>query len=183
MKLIWNNLPKRQQTALISGGIAVLALLVVQFVLLPFWDVKKTLCRTIELKEKILGEVTLLAEEYRTLKQRTEKVRQALARRTQDFALSFRVEKIAEETGVKPNIKYINTLKGGVSGPYEEVSVDMEMEKITLKQLTDFLYRFESPQEMIIIKKIAITKTKEMPEYLTARIHAVTFRSAEIAGR
>ena len=183
MNLFWNNLSKRQRSALLSGGIAILALLAVQFALLPFWEAKKTLHQAIKTREKTLGEMALLAAEYRTIKKHAEKIQQVLARRPQDFTLFSYMEKIAGKTGVKPHIKYINAAKGAVSGLYEEVPVEMKLEKITLRQLTDFLYILEDPQELIMVKRIAIAKMKETPEYLTAQIQAVTFQLAKVAGR
>lgn len=160
-----------------------MALLAVQFALLPFWEAKKTLHQAIKTREKTLGEMAFLAAEYRTIKKHAENIQQVLARRPQDFTLFSYMERIAGEAGVKPSIKYINASKGAVSGPYEEVPVEMKLEKITLKQLADFLYLLESPQELIMVKRIAIAKMKEMPEYLTAQIQAVTFQLAKVAGR
>jgi len=36
--------------------------------------------------------------------------------------------------------------------------------------LTDFLYEVESPSEMIKIKRIAVNKMKESPEYISAQL-------------
>ena len=160
-----------------------MALLVVELALFPFLDAKKNLRRAIKTSEKTLGEMALLATEYRAFKGHTEKIQQALARRPQDFTLFTYMEKIAGAAGVKPNIKYINASKGAVSGPYEEMPVEIKLEKITLKQLTAFLYLLESPQDLIKVKRIAVAKMKESPEYLTAQIQAVTFQLMKVAGR
>ena len=39
-----------------------------------------------------------------------------------------------------------------------------------MKQLTDFLYLVESPEEMIRVRRISLVKMKESPEYLSALI-------------
>jgi hypothetical protein len=44
----------------------------------------------------------------------------------------------------------------------------MRLEKITTKQLTDFLYHVEAPAEMVRVKRITVSKMKENPEYLSA---------------
>jgi hypothetical protein len=60
--------------------------------------------------------------------------------------------------------------------------VDIRLDKITLRQLTDFLYLLESPQELIRVKRFALTKMPESPEYLSAQIQAVTFQLTKVAG-
>ena len=124
----------------------------------------------------------LLAKDYQVLKRQAGRTQQALARRPPNFSLFSHLEKIAGDAGVKANIKSINAAKGTISGPYEELPVDIRMEKITLRQLTDFLYLLESPQELIRVKKIALTKMPESPEYLSAQVQAVTFQLTKVAG-
>jgi general secretion pathway protein M len=183
MNYFGDRLSRRQQRALYWGGGAVLVLLLLQFLFFPFIDAKKSVNQAIGNSEKTLGEIKLLAAEYRVLKQHADKIREVLARWPQDFTLFSHLEKIAGLAGVKSNIKYITAVKGGISGPYEELPVEIRLEKITLKQLTDFLYLLESPQDMIRIKNIAISKVKENPEYLAAQIQVVTFQFTKASGR
>lgn len=164
------------------GCTAVLALLLAQFLLFPLLEAKKTVSRAIKSNEKILGEMALLSAEYRGLKQYDEGIQRALARRSRDFTLFSHLERVAGEAGVKANIKYITASKGSASGPYEELPVEIKLEKITLKQLTDFFYILESPQDLIRIKKLVVSKMKENPEYLAAQIQAVTFQLMKAGG-
>ena len=182
MNDFWNNLSRRQQYAMSIGWTVVLALLLAQFLLFPFLEAKKTVNRAIKSNEKILAEMALLSAEYRGLKQHEEGIQQSLARRSRDFTLFSHLERVAGEAGVKANIKYINASKGSASGPYEELPVEIKLEKITLKQLTDFFYILESPQDLIRIKKLVVSKMKENPEYLAAQIQAVTFQLMKAGG-
>ena len=182
MNDFWNNLSRRQQYAMSIGCAVVLALLLAQFLLFPLLEAKKTVSRAIKSNEKILSEMALLSAEYRGLKQHEEGIQQSLARRSRDFTLFSHLERVAGEAGVKANIKYINASKGSASGPYEELPVEIKLEKITLKQLTDFFYILESPQDLIRIKKLVVSKMKENPEYLAAQIQAVTFQLMKAGG-
>ncbi len=178
----WDRLSKRQQLALYIGGGVVLVLLIVQFLVLPFFEAKKAVRQAIRNNEKILGDITLLAKEQGVLKRRVDRIQQALASRPPNFALFSQLEKVAGDAGVKSNIKNINATKGMISGPYEEMPVEIRLEKVTLKQLTDFLYLLEAPQDLIRIKKISIGKMKESPEYLVAQIQVTTFQMAKTSG-
>jgi general secretion pathway protein M len=183
MKAFWDKLPKMQQLAVACGGGLVLVVLLIQLLLLPFMESKKTVQQSIRNNEKTRAEMLLLAKDYEALKRQAGKIQQALASRPQNFSLFSRVEKIAGDAGVKGNIKSMNAAKGAVSGPYEELPVDIRLEKITLRQLTDFLYLLESPQELIRVKRLALTKMPESPEYLSAQIQAVTYQLTKVAGQ
>ena len=161
----------------------VIVLLLLQFAVFPFMEMKKSVNQAIRNNEKTVSEMLLMAAEYRGLKHNAENIRQIITRRPQDFNLFSYLEKIAGAAGVKSNIKNINTTKGSVSGPYEEVPVEIRLDKITSKQLTDFLYLLESPQELIRIKNITISKMKESPEYLTTQILVVMYQLSKVAGR
>jgi len=56
----------------------------------------------------------------------------------------------------------MNSSRGTQSGAFEESLIDMKLDKITVKQLTDFLYYAESPADLVRIKKISINKMKEI---------------------
>lgn len=182
MKTFWDKLPKRQQLAIACGGGLVLVMLLMQLFILPFMEAKKTVNQSIRNNEKTLAEMLLLAKDYQILKRQAGKIQQVLARRAPNFSLFSYLEKIAGDAGVKSSIKSMNAAKGAISGPYEELPVDIRLEKITLRQLTDFLYLLESPQELIRVKRIALAKMPESPEYLSAQIQAVTFQLTKVAG-
>ena len=183
MKAFWDRLSNKQQLTIGIGGGVALVLLLVQFLLLPFLETKKTVNQAIRNNEKVLGEIQLLAKEDRTLKRQAGRIQQALARRPRDFALFSYLEKVASDAGVKSSIKYINATKGAVSGPYEELPVEIRLEKMTLKQLTDLLYLLEAPQDLIRIRKISVAKMKEIPEYLAVQMQVATFQLAKTAGQ
>jgi len=183
MKEFWDKLSKRQQLTVSGGGGIIVFILLVQLFVLPFMEAKDTVNQSIRNNEKTLGEVMLLAKDYRVLKRQAQRIQQSLARRPQNFSLFSHLEKIAGDAGVKGNIKSINASKGSISGPYEELPVDIRLEKITLRQLTDFLYLLEVPQELIRVKKISLTKMQESPEYLSAQVQAVTFQLAKVTGQ
>ena len=71
----------------------------------------------------------------------------------------------------------MNSSKGIQSVSLEESLIDMKLEKITIKQLTDFLYFVESPADLVRIKKIIINKMKENPEYLSAQLQISSFQT------
>jgi len=63
------------------------------------------------------------------------------------------------------------------SASFEESLIDMKLDKITIKQLGDFLYFAESPADLVKIKKIVINKMKENPDYLSAQLQISSFQT------
>lgn len=167
------------------GAAFVIAFLVIQLVIFPLWDARQKMTHSIRANEKALKEMAVLGAEYGVLKQRAEVVRLVLAARPADFTLFSYLEKKAGEIQLKPHLKSINQLKGMTTGAFEESIVEMRLDSITMKQLTDLLYAVESPKDLVRIGKMSISKMKESPEYLTATMQVVTylpFKSASQQG-
>lgn len=159
------------------GAVALVLGLFVQFVAFPIYDARERTKRSIAANEKVLQQLGPLWTEHRILKEGAQAVQQILARRPGNFTLFSYLEKKTGEAGVKQNLKYINPSKASVSGSYEEISVDLKLEKITLNQLVNFLYVVESREDLIALRKIAVAKAKDEPEYLNATIQVATFQN------
>ena len=110
------------------------------------------------------------------MRQRSEEIRRVIERRPPGFALLSYLEKRAADAGVKGNIRSMNLLPAVSTGVYEETTVEMKLDKLTMKQLTDFLYQAELAEEIVRIRRISIVKMKESPEYLSALIQVFTYQ-------
>jgi hypothetical protein len=183
MKESWNTLTESQKYYLTGGAAFVVMVLSFQFVVSPLWDVRKRTISAIATNEKVLKQMTVLGQEYGILKLRAEAVQRVLSSRPEGFSLFSHMEKKAGEIQLKPHIKYINPLKGAAAGSFEESSVEMRLDSITMKQLTDFLHRVESPKDFIKISKISISKMRESPEYLTATLQVLTYQPSRPGSR
>jgi general secretion pathway protein M len=183
MKELWNNLTQNQKYYLVAGLIFICGAILVQFVVVPFMDAKERVERSLTAGEKNLAKLKTLGVEFQALKQNSAEIQHMLSNRPRDFALFSYLERKAGEVGVKANIKSMNPLRGKTVGPYEETAVDMQLDKLTLKQVKDFLYAVDSQTDLIRIKKISIQKMKDTPEYLTAFLQVVTYQNLRDAGR
>jgi len=171
----WNKLTKSQRYYLMGGATFVAIFLIFQFLIFPLWDTRQKTLNAIRVNERILNDMSVLGAEYGILTERAATIRRVLASRPQDFTLFSYLEKKAGEIQLKPNIKYINPLKATVAGAYEESAVEMKLDTMTMKQVTDFLYVVESPKDLVKVSKISISKMKERPEYLSTVIQVVTY--------
>lgn len=176
MTHLWIKLTRREKYYVSAGIALVITFIVFQFILSPFWEGKKNIKHSIQAKGETLNEIISLSSEYRTLKGGSINISKALASRPENFTLFSFLEKQAGRAGVKPNIKYMKPSTSTDSGPHKELSVEMKLENITLRQLVEYLYLVESPRYLIKIKRISIKQSKGSSQYLTALIHLITYK-------
>ncbi|PKN52901.1 MAG: hypothetical protein CVU55_06680 [Deltaproteobacteria bacterium HGW-Deltaproteobacteria-13] len=185
IKAFWEKLDEKQRNLALGAAIFVVIALILEIAVFPFWDAKEKLAKAIKINQKKLGEISELSAQYTTLAAKTAAVKRAVSVRGPDFTLFSYLEKKATLANVRGRIKYMNSSRGTQSGSFEESLIDMKLEKITIKQLTDFLYFAESPADLVRIKKITINKMKESPEYLNAQLQISSFQplSQQSGGR
>jgi hypothetical protein len=182
MKQFWEQLTKSQKRSLTVGMIFVVGAVIVQFALFPWLDARQRVKLSIAANEKILRELKTLGREYSVLKRSSDTVRKVIEQRPPGFALFSYLEKKASETGLKAHIKSINPLKPISAGAYEEAPVEVKIENLTIRQLTDFIYSIESPGQMVRIRRLTMGKMKEIPDYLVADIQVSAYQKPAEAG-
>lgn len=173
---LWNKLDVKQRKLVAGAAIFVCIALILEVLVLPFWDAKKKLDKSFQTQRKKLVEITALAAEFDSLEARAAAVRRMTSARGTDFTLFAYLEKKAAQANVRGRIKFMNASRGAQSGSFEESLVDMKLDKITIRQLADFLYFAESPADLIRIKKLSVSKMKENPEYLSAQFLISSFQ-------
>ena len=176
MKRLWSRLGNRERLVVAGGAAVLLAAVLIQFAVVPFFEEKKKVAASLARQEKVLQEVGALSAEYQGLKRDTEEIRKALDQRPPGFTLFSHLERKAREAGVRQNIKAMNASRGIAAGAFEESTVDIRFEKLTLRQLVQFLHAAQSPGEAVGIRKISVSKSTESTEYLTALVQAVTYQ-------
>lgn len=178
MMSYWNGLDRKQRRLVAFGAAFVAVALLLEFAVFPFWDARAKMKKSIAANTRILAEMKKMDDEFTTQNEQIAKIRQTLAMRRPDFTLFSHLEKKAQLAYVKGNIKQMNSVPGIKSASFEESLIDLKLEKITTKQLADFLYQVESPSEMIRIKRITISKMKESPEYISAQMLIASYMPA-----
>ena len=177
IKTFWEKLDAQQRKLVAGAAILVLIVLIMEIAVFPFWEAKTKLTKAIQVNQKKLDELSKLDAEFTLQEAAMARTKSALSARSADFTLFAYLEKKATQANVRGRIKQMNSSKGIQSISLEESLIDMKLEKITIKQLTDFLYFVESPADLVKIKKITINKMKENPEYLSAQLQISSFQT------
>ena len=170
------KLARREKYFVSAAALFIAIFLLFQFIIFPFFETRRRRQRGVRAKEDGLKEIIRLSSEYHRYKKGSQGIKQILARRKKGFTLFSFLEKAAGDADVKAHIKHMkpSTLTG--PGPYKESLVEMKLETITLQQLIGYLYRIESPDNVVSIKRISITENKKKSGYLDATLQVLTFQ-------
>ncbi len=167
----------RREKYFVSIAICTLALfLLLEFVLLPFFETRRRLQRGIKAKEEGLQEMVALSNTYRARKKAYREIALALSRRNKGFTLFSFLDRAAGEARVKDHVKYMKPSDSEGTGPYKESMVEMKLENITLTQLVDYLHRIESEKDLVSIKRISIKTNRKSSVYLDAVLQVITLK-------
>jgi len=178
IKAYWTKLDTRQRSLAALCAAVVLIALVLTFVVFPLWDARVKMKKSILNNSKRLEEMVKIDADFAAQDAQISRIKKAIASRRSDFTLFAYLEKKAISAKVKGRIVQMNSLQGVKSSSFEETLIDLKLEKITIKQLTDFLYQIESPAEMIRIKRITVNKMKESPDFINVQFLIASYTPA-----
>jgi len=168
------KLGRREKLSVSLGGGFIALFLIVQFIVFPFLDKREAMKRGIEAKWSGLKEIRMLKTEYEAYRKGALGMQSHLARREKGFTLFSFLEQAAGTAGVKDHIKYMKPSDAPGDGRLKESMVEMKLDRINLKQLVDYLYLIESPEQVVSIKRLSITDAKGAAGYLDAVMQVLT---------
>lgn len=165
----------KRETILVSLAACCIAVFVLfQFIIFPFFDRREVIGRGIDAKRDGLKEMVRLRSEYESYKRGADGIQRYLRSRMKSFTLFSFLEQAAGKARVKDHIKYMKPSASRSNGRFKESMVEMKLDKISLKQLVDYLYLIESPENIVSIKRISIRDSKSAPGYLDAVMQVLT---------
>ena len=168
----------RREKILVSLATFCIAVFVLfQFIIFPFFDRREVIGRGIDAKRDGLKEIVKLRSEYESYKRGAEGIQKYLRSRMKSFTLFSYLEQAAGKAGVKDHIKYMKPSASRSNDRFKESMVEMRLDKISLKQLVDYLYLIESPENVVSIKKISIKDSKSAPGYLDTVMQVLTIEN------
>ena len=127
--------------------------------------------------ENALEELIQLSGEFEAYQGDSQGIEQVLSRRKRGFTLRTFLQEKANEAGVV--IGRINEFPAKETGQYIESTMEVRLESVTLKQLKEYLYRIESPEDLVSVPTISIKQNKKEPGYHDVTLRALTFEETE----
>jgi len=172
------NLAKlnKRERYIVFGVAAFLALLIiVQVVVRPLFARNNRLEKELKAKTAALAEMQQMRAEYESLRTATRRSSARYDRREKGVTLYKFMNRLADETGIKGNIKSMKpTTSEQKDSPYKISRVDMRLESVTLAQLTNYLHRVETSTGAISIRKMVITKNDDTENLLSVILQVET---------
>jgi len=179
LKLNFNlNLNKREKLAVYSAAVFIAVFAFSQLMIAPVFSKRNELRERMMSKQNTLTEMSKLRDEYLVIEKKAEISRQGFAKRPAGFTLFSFLDKLAGETGVKNRISYMKP-----SSTVEEASgiklsrVEMKLQEININDLVSYLYGIESSDNMVIVKRLSITKAGQGNALISAVIQVETIES------
>lgn len=158
-RLGMDRLSTRERLLVAVAVAVVILLLVVELVLVPLWQARTSLQRSLTERRSELAELSQLVEKYRELQGKQRGMSEQLARRPADFSLFAYVEEQAERAGARRQLGYIRPATGGDEGGPRQSTVEVKLQRIGLEPLVRFLQLLESAGEAVVIRRIVIQES------------------------
>jgi len=174
-KLGVDNLDAREKRVLLGGTLFVLCFFVVQLIIIPFWNARTNLELSIERKSAELVKIKQLQEEHQRLKVQEGGIRAKIMVRPLGFTLFTFLDKQVTKAQVKKQIKYMkpSTMEGDDN--LNESTVEMKLQRTTLKELVSFILLVESEENVVSIRRISIQESGGEQGYLDVILQIRTF--------
>jgi len=99
MRRFWDQLTKSQKYTAVAGLTFVVAILLGQLAVIPYFEARQKVNGATAASERALREIVALGAEYRVLQQRSEEIRRMIEKRPPGFALFSYLERKAGEAG------------------------------------------------------------------------------------
>ena len=163
----FQNLQLREKVFVMGAVVAVLLALLFALVVDPMLKHSAQLDRLIRKAQSDLEELRVQRVEYLRHKSVLDSAKQQLTRQ-QNFAIFSRMAQLARETGIRDKIEHIRPTVSTPSEMYEEESVEVKIEGVTLEQLIQYLYRIEHSPQLLKIKRLSLKPRRNNRQLLTA---------------
>lgn len=172
------KLTKRERYSILAASGVILLFVVLQFVVLPVFDKRERLGRSLRVKEKHLEEMIALKSEHNAIVQRSDLSDSYFDNREKGFTLFSFLDRLSGRAGIKDHITYMKpstTVQKNSS--YKISRVEMKLQGLTLQQLTAYLHMVETSENRVTVKRLSISKTGKQEGFVNAVLQVETFES------
>ncbi len=169
------KLTRREKYSIYAVSGIVFLFVIIQFIVFPSFDKKERLKRSIQVKTKILEEMMALKSEYDGIKRNNDLSKVRFKKRDRNFTLFSFLDKLTGKAGIKEHVTYMKpSTSVQKDSPYKISQVEMKLKDLTLEQLTSYLHMVETSRNMVIIKKLSISKTGKQEGFIDAVLQVET---------
>jgi general secretion pathway protein M len=169
------KLAKREKYVVIISACVASLFLIINFLILPFFNAKDRLRKGIVTKEGEYKEIASLISVYKGYQKSADEISDAMAKRGKGVTLISYLDQAAGTAEVKDYVERVNPspLKG--SGQFKESVVEIKLDGVTPEQMVKYLYGIENPDYLVFIKRLSIADNRKQEGYLDLTIQVFTY--------
>ena len=172
------TLNRREKYIIYGAGCLIGLLIIIHFVITPFIENKNQMQRNLQTKKTELEEMYRLQAEYKALKEKLQLSQASIGKREKGFTLYSFMNQLAGQAGIKDRISYMkpsNTIQKNSN--YKLSRVEMKLDGVTLEQLTSYLYGIETSKNMVIVKKLSVSKKEKNDSLINVILQVETLEA------
>ena len=175
MVFMIKKLTKREKYTIYALSGVILLFILIQFIVFPSIDKRKRLKRTLQVKEDALLEMIALKSDYDAIEKRTNLAKVSFENREKGFTLFSFLDSLTGKARIKEYVTYMKpstTIQKNNS--YKISQVEMKFNGLTLQQLTTYLHMVETSKNMVLVKRLSISKTGKQEGFVDAVLQVET---------
>jgi len=148
-----------------------------QFVVFPLIDKREQLQRTLLAKSRSLSEVQKLAMQYNQIRKQSDSARDRIAKSKSSFSLFSFLDRTAGAVRLKDRIAYMKpSTSAPKNSPFKISTVELKLLSITLDQLVSYLYKIETANNTVHVKRLSIARTGKKNDLLTVIMEIESYK-------
>ncbi len=178
LKERWQQFSQRERLIVAAGGAMVAAALVFLLLIDPLMATIDKLDRQAKRKAKDSQELALVAQEYVVKQARIAKLEQRMPVPPAQFSLLAFMEEATTTAQIRDRIVGMQPQAPIVVQGYEETSVDLRLDGVTLPQLLALLIAIEQAPYDVQVHHLQMKPKYDNPVNLDATLRIVTYAKA-----
>ena len=147
------------------------------FVIKPAVDRIGTLARVIPEKTEVLAQLRQKSKQYLALRNGMDGVKNTANLEDDDFELLTFLESITDKEHLTRKVTTMQQKIAPLDSNYNEIIVEVGLERLTFEQLVEFLVKIESSNHFLWIKSLYTKKNSADVNLLDTLIHISTLKS------
>lgn len=170
-----SQLNQRERIFVIVGGSAIILALLYFAIAAPYLSALNRLDRQIVVRSGQLQEVKALQTRYLALQQQMIQMERLLGKRQEFSALTF-IENLVEQTAGRENLVSMRPQSPEVRNEFTFDSVNIKLERLSLKQVLELLLGIEEAATPMQVKKLFLKRRFDDRSLLDATMMVTALR-------
>lgn len=157
-----DQLEKREKLYLLVGAVVILATILFYGIYQPYRQKLQLLDKKITSKQAQLKDVRILQAEYQSLQKQLDHTRKKMSTGGSLSPLA-QVEELASTAVSREKLSYIRPQPSQIQGDIRVDNLDIKLEKLSLEQMLQLLWKIEAPESQMQIKTFRTKKRFDNP--------------------